>query len=73
MNFFCLLFGHTWVPETSSPDPHWHTTKKGDVLAGTEVEGEVRYFDRCRRCGETRDVPRPAAAVLDVHGEAPPA
>jgi hypothetical protein len=66
MSFFCTLLGHTWMPETSAPDPHWHTTKKGDVLESSGTEGEVRYLDRCVRCGKTRDVPAPAAAKREA-------
>ena len=63
MSIFCTLLGHTWQPETSSPNPHWHTTKKGDVLEGASSESEVRYFDRCVRCGTTREVKKPEAAT----------
>ena len=69
MNLFCAILGHTWVPAVSSPDPHWHTTKKGEILVQEADEGDVRYFDRCQRCGEVRDVPRPRAADREPRGE----
>lgn len=66
MNFFCSLFGHTWVPHTAAPEPRWNTTKDGVVLvpsqaAGQAEGGAVRYFDRCQRCGSEREAARPAA------------
>jgi hypothetical protein len=66
MNFFCSLFGHTWVAHTAAPQPRWNTTKDGVVLVPSDPEsggagGSVRYFDRCQRCGSERDAPRPAA------------
>ena len=54
MNFFCRLFGHTWVPETRTPDPQWNTTKEGHILALTADEGAVQHFDVCRRCSEEK-------------------
>ena len=54
MNFFCRIFGHTWVPETRAPEPRWNTTKDGHVLALTAGEDEVRHVLVCRRCGEER-------------------
>jgi hypothetical protein len=60
MNIWCLLYGHTWIPEVDAPDPHWHTTKKGAVLEAEAAEGEVEHYDRCRRCDERRRVQRPA-------------
>ena len=55
MNFFCRLFGHTWVPRTQDAVSAWNTTKKMMVLVPSS-EGETRYFDECARCGEQRDV-----------------
>lgn len=62
MNFWCRILGHTWTQETASSDAHWNTTKKGFVLELKGPAGEVRYYDRCVRCDERREVPRPAAA-----------
>lgn len=55
MNFFCRIFGHTWVPRTEDADPRWNTTKKMAVLVPA-TERETRYFDRCQRCGDERAV-----------------
>ena len=62
MNFWCRILGHTWTPDTTASDAHWHTTKKMDVLVLQGPEDPVRYFDRCIRCGERREVPEPAVA-----------
>lgn len=51
MNFFCRLFGHTWIPVTEAPPTRWNTTKDGHVLVGSSDEQEVRHFRECRRCG----------------------
>jgi len=61
MNFFCSLFGHTWVPHTQAPEPRWNTTKDMVVLVPSAQAGEVRYFDRCQRCGSEREAGTPAA------------
>lgn len=55
MKFFCLVFGHTWVPTTEGTTSRWNTTKDGLTLVPTS-SGDVRFLDRCQRCGETRDV-----------------
>lgn len=55
MNFFCRIFGHTWVPRTEDADPVWNTTKKGMVLMPT-TDGTTRYYDVCQRCDERREV-----------------
>jgi hypothetical protein len=69
MNIFCIIFGHTWIPETQAPDPLWSPTKSGDILTPTVDEEAVRHFDVCRRCGlredagaRRHDADRPAAA-----------
>jgi hypothetical protein len=54
MNFFCLLFGHTWVPETRAPSVRWNTTKDGHVLNPTVGDEGVHHLEVCRRCGEER-------------------
>ena len=65
MNFWCRILGHTWTPDTTASDAHWHTTKKMDVLELLGPEADVLYFDRCIRCDERREVQRPAAAVRE--------
>jgi len=55
MNFFCRIFGHTWVPRTEDSNPRWNTTKAGKVLLPS-TERDTVYFDQCQRCGERRDV-----------------
>ena len=63
MNFFCRLFGHTWVPAVDTPRVRWNTTKDMQTLAAT-VEGRgIRHYEVCRRCGEERAV---APRVHDV-------
>ena len=57
MNFFCRLFGHTWIPETRSPQVRWNTTKDGHILESTAKESDVRHLEVCRRCGEERERP----------------
>jgi len=54
MNFFCRLFGHTWVPETRVPSVRWNTTKEGHILTATVGEEPVQHVELCRRCGEVR-------------------
>ena len=41
MNFFCRIFGHTWVPETIAPSPRWNTTKDGHILTATSGNTEI--------------------------------
>ena len=55
MNIFCKLLGHTWVPATAGANPRWNTTKAGNVLVPTALDGSVRYIDRCARCGAERE------------------
>ena len=57
MNFFCRIFGHTWWPELDAPDARWNTTKNMHTLASNFGEAEIRHFEQCKRCGDTRDVP----------------
>jgi len=57
MNFFCRIFGHTWSPAISAPEPRWNCTKEMQVLAASAEEGQIRHFDRCVRCGDERDLP----------------
>jgi len=55
VNFFCRIFGHTWVPRTEDSNPQWNTTKAMQVLMPSATR-ETRYFDVCQRCGEKREV-----------------
>lgn len=55
MNFFCRIFGHTWVPRTEDSNPQWNTTKAMNVLMPS-TDRETRYFDACQRCHEERDI-----------------
>ena len=55
-NIFCRIFGHTWWPEIDVPDHRWNTTKDGNILVSTVEEKDVRHYELCKRCGETRDV-----------------
>lgn len=50
MNVFCLLFGHTWVPETRAPKVRWNTTKDGQVLNPTAGDEAIQHLLLCRRC-----------------------
>ena len=56
MNFFCQIFGHTWVPETRAPSVRWNTTKEGHVLNPTVGTETIRHLELCRRCGAERDL-----------------
>lgn len=55
MNFFCRLFGHTWVPVTDNPKIAWNTGEDGLVLHATTA-AETRFFDECARCRERREI-----------------
>ena len=57
MNVFCLLFGHTWVPETRAPAVRLNTTKDGHVLNPTVGHEAIQHLELCRRC----QLERPAA------------
>lgn len=57
MNFFCRLYGHTWIHETQAPKVSWNNDK-GLVelfprVVGAEDQG-VLFFRRCVRCKEQR-------------------
>ncbi len=56
MNFFCRIFGHTWVHRTEDANPCWNTTKKGAVLVPS-TKADTKYFDVCQRCGERVERP----------------
>lgn len=55
MNFFCRIFGHTWVAITDNPKIAWNTKDDGLVLHATP-SAETRFFDECARCRERREV-----------------
>jgi hypothetical protein len=57
MNVFCLLFGHTWVPETRAPTVRWNTTKEGHVLNPTMGAEAIQHLEVCRRCALERAAP----------------
>jgi len=74
MNFFCRLFGHTWLHVTRAPEPRWNTTKEGHTLVPTSGEEDVRHVLVCRRCGEETldearrhdaDRPEPSGSPVD--------
>jgi len=60
MNFFCRIFGHTWIHATEGPKVQWNNDKGlvelfPKVVEGSEgEEAEVRFLRRCVRCGEER-------------------
>jgi hypothetical protein len=53
MNFFCRIFGHTWIHETQGPKVSWNNDK-GLVELFARSEGEPEFFRRCVRCREQR-------------------
>ena len=55
MNFFCRIFGHTWVPVTDNPKISWNTGEDGLVLHA-KASAETRFFDECARCRERREI-----------------
>jgi hypothetical protein len=54
MNFFCRLFGHTWVDQFENPKIVWTTAKNLSELAMT-AHGEPRFWLECARCHERRE------------------
>ncbi len=75
MNLFCRLFGHTWWPETRSPEVRWTATKEGHVLTTTVAEQPIRHVEICKRCGTERpagprrhDADRPFAGYTPIDG-----
>ncbi len=51
MNFFCRIFGHTFVHKVDEPKIRWTTTKDMSELSQT-VSGEPEFYTECARCGE---------------------
>ena len=57
MNFFCRLFGHTWIHSSENPRISWNTAKNlSELDLTTEVE-EPGFWLECRRCGERNESP----------------
>ena len=56
MNFFCRLFGHTWVHKADLPKTSWNTDKAGLLLLATPA-GKPRFYEECVRCKEQREPP----------------
>jgi hypothetical protein len=69
MNFFCRIFGHTWSPAISAPEPRWNTTKDMQILASSGSGEAIRHFDKCIRCSEERELPARALDVDQPHEE----
>jgi hypothetical protein len=59
MNFFCRIFGHTWVPYSANPKIRWTNAKNLSELEMT-VTGEPELCLECARCKEKKafDPPR---------------
>ena len=56
MNFFCKIFGCTWVHKTDNPRVSWNTGKSLSELHITTDE-EPRFWLQCERCGDKRENP----------------
>ncbi|HJP02456.1 MAG TPA: hypothetical protein QF764_11870 [Planctomycetota bacterium] len=55
MNFFCRLFGHTWVHTTEPSKIRWQTNEKNlSELRASAPDGEPEFYRSCVRCGEHR-------------------
>ncbi|MFN0243687.1 MAG: hypothetical protein ACKVWV_12405 [Planctomycetota bacterium] len=53
MNFFCRLFGHTWVHRTENPKIRW-TASENQCEMDLAAESEPQEFEECVRCKERR-------------------
>jgi len=62
VKLFCKLLGHTWVHQATNPKIRWTTAENLSELT-MHVEEEVRFFERCVRCGAERPVTGPAGEV----------
>jgi len=60
MNFFCLLYGHTWVHEAQDAKVRWNSNKDQNELQPT-AEGEPKFFRKCVRCGQREPWPEKSA------------
>ena len=56
MNFFCKLFGHTWVHQTENVKVSWNTNKQMNELTIT-TQAEPRFWLQCQRCGQRNESP----------------
>jgi hypothetical protein len=54
MNFFCRLFGHTWVMKTEDVKIRWTTDAKTLSTLDLTSAGEPRFFWECARCKDRR-------------------
>ena len=61
MNLFCRLLGHTWVPRSDNPKIRWTAAENMSEMQ-MKAEGEVRLWEACARCGETRELPKAGPA-----------
>lgn len=55
MNLFCRLLGHTWVPRSDNPKIRWTAAENMSEMQ-MKMEGEVRLWEACARCGERREI-----------------
>ena len=57
MNFFCRLFGHTWVHKTENQKVSWNTGKSlSELHISTDSEGP-RFWLECQRCQDRIENP----------------
>jgi len=59
MNLFCRILGHTWVPRSDNPKIRWTAAENMSEMQ-MKMEGEVRLWEACARCGERREIPAAA-------------
>ena len=52
MNFFCRIFGHTWVHKVDEPKIRWTTDEKTLAELHPTVTGEPHFYTECARCQE---------------------
>ena len=49
MNFFCRIFGHTWLHKTEDLKIRWTTAKNMNELDMTSA-GTPKFYMECARC-----------------------
>ncbi len=54
MNFFCTIFGHTWVHKSETPKTSWNVDKDG-LLLFAHPAGDVLLYEECARCKQRRN------------------
>jgi hypothetical protein len=54
MNFFCRIFGHTWVPHAENPKIRW-TASKNMTEMEMSAAAEPRLYLECARCKQRKD------------------